>query len=248
MNILTDLWRYAESTDHGPDALDGFDFLKNSKLTKNDHKECFAYISEEKDRVVYVFAGTKNNLKSWVKDFVTYPLANDSLINTKTGDPGIIHAGFYSIWEKSKKMVDDSLTRLNGREIFVTGMSQGGSSSSLCARHLVKNRGINKNNVTLVTYGAPAQGVTEYASQLNELLGVHFRVVDGYDIVPTMPPSKFGFTHGGSFVWLKVALWHRFFHRIRDHFYSSYTKGLMKKFPNQENLDALRIVLARVTI
>ncbi|MDD5650895.1 MAG: lipase family protein [Candidatus Nanoarchaeia archaeon] len=250
MNIIPDVWRYSEAADHGPKALDNFEFLKDKKLTKNDHKECFSYVSEEEKRVVFVFAGTKGNLKSWAKDFLALPLKKDSLINTKTNEPGIIHAGFYELWLKSKQMVDDTLVRAGDKEIVVGGMSQGGALAVLCARHLVKNRNVNKSNLTLVTFGAPAQGIGEYATQVNELLSMHYRVVDGYDIVPTMPPAVAGFVHSGSLIWLKAPWWHKLFifMKVRAHFYSSYTKGLLKKFTKLEDQTELKIVLKRVSI
>lgn len=248
MNVLVDMWRYSEATEHGT-KIDGFDFLSKSKLTKNDREECYSFFSEEPDRLVLVFGGTKGKLKSWIKNFLAFPLKKDTLVNTKTGEPGIIHSGFYSIWEQSKKIVDELLEKNKGKEIFVTGMSQGGAIATICARHLAKNRGISKDNLRVVTFGAPASGTDEYATQVNELLGEHYRVVDGYDIVPTLPPEKLGFEHAGSFIWLKVAWWHRFFHRIRDHFWSSYTKGLMGKFKSsEENMVELRKVMSRVRI
>jgi predicted lipase len=242
------MWRYSEATEHGT-KIDSFDFLVESKLTKNDREDCYSFISEEKNRTVFTFGGTKGNLKSWVKNFLAYPLRSDSLVNTKTGEPGIIHAGFYSIWKESKKLVDNALTHIGDKEIYVTGMSQGGAVATICARHILKNRGFDKQKLQLVTFGAPAQGLGEYVNQVNELVSTHFRVVDGYDIVPTLPPEAFGFLHSGALIWLKVAWWHRFFHRIRDHFYSSYTKGLIRKFKmSEENLRELKKILKRVRI
>lgn len=247
MNIIVDLWRYAEACCHEK-KMNNFEFLKKNKLTKQNFTDCFSFISEEKNRVVFAFAGTKDNFKSWIKDFFAFPLSKDSLVHTKTNEPGIIHRGFYELWEKSKPIIDEVLKRSAGKKILVTGMSQGGAVATLCARHLVKNRSVDKNNLILVSFGAPAQGVREYASRINELLGSHFRVVNGYDIVTTMPPEKLGFVHSGSFVWLKAAWWHRFFYRIRAHFWSSYTKKLLKKFTKEDETIELKIVLDRVTI
>lgn len=248
MNILVDMWRYSEASSHEK-TLGSLSFL--GKITKNSHKECFSFVSEEETRVVFVFAGTRSNLVSWIKDFIAFPLSKDSLTNTKTNKPGIIHRGFYEIWEKSKPMVDEILKRSKDKEIFVTGMSQGGAVSTICARHLVKNRNVAKTNISLVTFGAPSQGTKEYASQVNELLQSHYRVVNGYDIVPTMPPKIAGFCHCGSFIWLKNPWWTRFFRKIKSHFYSSYTKSLIKKFTNQHfitEIEELEAILKRVVI
>jgi len=247
MNVIVDMWRYAESSNHAKE-FESYDFLKDKKITKCIHEECFSFVSEEENRIVFVFAGTQGNLKSWLLDFLALPISDETTKHTKTKELGTIHSGFYSIWEKSKTMVDEIISRAGTKQIFVTGMSQGGAVATLCARHLVKNRNVNKTNLTLVSFGAPAQGLKEYASQINELISTHFRVVDGYDIVPTMPPIKLGFVHGGSFIWLSAPWWHKFIYKVKAHFYSSYTKGLMKKFTKPDELAELKIVLDRVNI
>jgi hypothetical protein len=247
MNILVDMWRYSEASDHGI-KIDSFDFLVNSKIIKNDCKDCYSFISEEENRTVLCFSGTKGKLRSWIKNFIVYPLKSDSLVSTK-GGPGIIHAGFYSVWQESKSLVDDVLKRIGNKDIYITGMSQGGAVATICARHIIKNRGFDKDKVHLVTFGAPAQGLGEYVNQVNEALSTHFRVVNGYDLVPTLPPDEFGFLHAGSLIWLRVPWWHKFFYKIGDHFYSTYTKSLMKKFKLSEtNLIELKKVLKRVKI
>jgi hypothetical protein len=63
-----------------------------------------------------------------------------------------------------------------------------------------------------------------------------------------MPPVKLGFVHGGSFIWLSAPWWHKFIYKVKAHFYSSYTKGLMKKFTKPDELAELKIVLDRVNI
>lgn len=254
MNIIVDTWRYCEAASHacaqGGEILNNYDFLKGAKLTTNMQDDCFSFVSEEEKRIVFIFAGTKGNIKSWAEDFIALPLKKDSLVHTKTNEPGMIHAGFYGIWGKSKQMVDDTLARVGEKEIVVTGMSQGGAVATLCARHLIKNRNFNKSKLTLVTFGAPAQGIGEYATQVNELLSTHYRVVDGYDIVPTLPPAIAGFVHSGSLIWLKAPWWTKFFisKRIKAHYYSSYTKALMKKFIKPDEQKELKIVLERVSI
>lgn len=261
-SILTEMWNYAEAASHNPDDLEKFDFLSKSKITKNALEECYSYISEEEDRVVFVFAGTggaKNDLKSWIKDFSAYPLKEDVLLNTKTKEKGTIHSGFYYLWGKSKSMIDEVVERTqNTKKYFVTGMSQGGAVATLCARHLVLNRKINKDNVRLVSFGAPSQGTQEYANQVDALDFQNLRIVDGYDIVPTLPPYAVGFRHCGYEIQLSVPWWHVIFYKIHDHFYSSYTKGLIKEFKKlkklgllpetYEDIKVLEEILKRVTI
>jgi hypothetical protein len=260
MNIITDMWQYAEAAVHEDKCVE-FEPIKNAACffhAKTDLS--YSYIAQFPKRAIISFRGTKNNIESWIKNFSALPLVGDkqinhfksSLIHTTTNQPGIIHNGFYSIWEQSKKMVDDFISSIQpqkfsieGYKIIVTGMSQGGAIATICARHLAKNRNIVPD---LVTFGAPAQGTKEYVHQVNSLLTTHYRIVDGYDIVPTLPPEIAGFLHSGCKVELLVPWWHKYFYRIRDHFYSSYTKGLLKRFKNPEDQEALKEVLKRVII
>jgi hypothetical protein len=254
MNVVPEMWQFAEGSVHEEGCFQ-FEPIKSAKkFIQTKTEECFSYIAEYEDKTIIAFRGTKNNVKSWILNFSVYPLKGDKqiqhfkdeLVHTQTKEKGIIHKGFYSIWEQSKKMIDDYVLSMRpDQKICVTGMSQGGAIATICARHLAKNRNIEPK---LITFAAPAQGTLDYVTQVNELVKTHYRVVNGYDIVTFLPPIEAGFIHAGMKLELYTSWWHRFFLscRIKEHYYSSYTKSLLKRFTKPDEQEALKEVLKRV--
>jgi len=247
MNTIVDLWQFAEAASHEQDAKNLSPLIYSMKFVSTKTEETYSFIVEYSDSIYISFMGTKKSVKSWLMNFWAYPLKTDEqiefyrncLVHTETGEPGIIHNGYYKVWLQSKKMVDDY--DFCDKQIYVTGKSQGGALAMICARHLTKNR---KLKVNLVTFASPAAGNEKFCEEMNEFVPFNYRVVYGYDIVPLMPPEEAGFRHCGAYLHLRAPLWHKYFHRIRDHYYSSYTKGLIEKFVG--DVFVLKNILSRV--
>jgi hypothetical protein len=228
MNTIARMWIHSEMCSHNPTG--GERLFRGAIFSPYENSLDAGYIAEYESEIIISFRGT-DGLDGWASDFDAYPLE----------DGGIIHDGFYDGWEPFKIEVDRYLRASFGitgndfsgiaKAVYCTGHSRGGALATLCARHLAKNRRLP---CSCISFGAPAQGLAKYRDEFDLLPINHSRVVHGYDIVPTMPPAAFGFRHCGRLLHLAAPAWHRLpWMRVRDHFYSSYTRALIN-YSNQK--------------
>ena len=147
------------------------------------------YVARNHDTTFVVFQGTDPLLlANWVSDFNFLPNALG------------IHQGF----QKALDVVWDDVTGAlkQGQPIshlLVTGHSLGAALAALCASRLADEQGIVADCV--YAFGMPRVGTPDFAANYNGKLGDRtYRLVHGDDIVPTVPPTKFGFCHVGRSV------------------------------------------------
>ena len=251
MNLLPEMWTYSEYCSHRflnrfqkgkyyEPLIDEQSFYYEPFVNDTD----FAVIMETEDKIIVVFSGTKNS-KAWISNFDPYPLGE-----------GMILDGFYRAWSYYKDAIDRFIRdnfNVRGKdfsnikkELLITGHSRGGALAILCARHFAKNR---QKPCTCYSFGAPPQGTQEYVDQYNRLTLLNIRCVNGYDIVPRMLlPKKLGFHHQKHLHWFPQPRWHRWFHKIRDHYYSNYTKAIWRYCRNtgdREGAAQMKRVLKR---
>jgi pimeloyl-ACP methyl ester carboxylesterase len=144
------------------------------------------FVAHGHDAVFVVFQGTDPLLlANWLSDF-------DFLPNSLG-----IHQGF----DKALDVVwNDIATALEQAKpisrLIVTGHSLGAALSALCASRVADELGIIPEAV--YAFGMPRVGTPAFAAKYNGKLGDRtYRLVHGTDIVPTVPPTKFGFCHVG---------------------------------------------------
>lgn len=145
--------------------------------------------------VVLAFRGTDiDSMRDWFVDL------------RATTDPvkhGRVHKGFYRAWQGLRDDVVKAL-RAHGaanKTFWVTGHSLGGALAGLYAYTETFERLIFKGPriARVVTFGQPLFGNDEVSNLMRkEFLGRYFRVVNGLDIVATVP---FWLNHFGSLVW-----------------------------------------------
>lgn len=227
MRIIPDMWRFAEICSHEPTGEQPL--FSGSIFTPMKNDLDFGYIADFKDRLIICFMGTKN-LQAWISDFDVFPLRDDSKITNGHWGEGSICDGFYTGWSEFKKPITDYLIRNQNdskKNIICTGHSRGGVLAILCARHLAKNLNMP---CSCISFGSPAPGNKKCRDVINKLPIDLTRVVHGYDIVTYLPPEELGFKQPGKKEWLKESILHKLIPhlRIKDHFYSTYTKGLIK--------------------
>lgn len=235
------IWKMAYvTTFEGDRSIEHSDLLVRAQdfiPFKNDID--YAYMAIFNDYVVISFRGTGDSVEAWVSDFDPYPLREDEYRGKFLKDgpwgKGCIHDGFYTGWSYFKKPIENALRGAGidpeRTPIYVTGHSRGGALAELCARHLAKNLGMPIKG--LITFASPAPGTKEYRDQFRMLPINGTWVRNRWDIVTFLPPPSFGFKHGCSnLVWLnqkpKIAKL-LFGHRIRDHYYTSYDREVMRK-------------------
>jgi predicted lipase len=204
-----DIWKYCESCN---------DNINGPGITKLKRDNDFGYAKEEGDLLTFCFAGS-NDFKDWMENIQFFKLTEGNTI----------HKGFYDAWSSFKeevgKIATDFLTRRAKGKILVVGHSRGGAMAILCARHLAKNL---KYANTLVTFGAPMLGDETYHNEFETLPIEATCLQNGWDIVCSLPPEKFGFFRVGKQFYLKQLFWHLLpWMRVSDHL--EYKKILEKR-------------------
>lgn len=129
--------------------------------------------------LVIVFRGT-NDLRDWV--------TNLHVVLADWDAGGRVHQGFRRALRKAWDELERCLDGFHG-EVYYTGHSLGGALATLAASL--------RPPTAAYTFGAPRVGDADFASTL---VGCVYRVVNGRDVVPELPPSLegHGFVHGGE--------------------------------------------------
>jgi len=237
-NIIPYMWEHSKLSYLQPTNSSKYFLINNTEefyFFRN--KVDFAYFAIYQDHIVISFEGTKN-IKGWISNFDPYPLNGDEynkkyLKNGRWGR-GTIHDGFYTSWSFFKPCINKIIEtyHLDSKDklIFISGHSRGGALAELCSRHLAKNLKIENS---CITFAAPACGTKKYRDQFRLLPINGTRIINGWDIVPDLPPKSFGFRHGCSNkIWIKKIFWKKWMPwlRIKDHYLSSYDKAIKKRF------------------
>lgn len=142
------------------------------------------FVAEGQDATLVVFTGTDPVvLANWLTDFNALPT------------PDGMHAGFAAalrvVWPALEAALRDDAR--GGRLVFA-GHSLGAALAALAARRAVAFTTVD----AVYTFGMPRCGGKAFAEAYDALLGNRtYRLVNGHDIVPTVPPSRFGFRHIG---------------------------------------------------
>ena len=146
---------------------------------------------------VLTFAGTEPvNFADWILDFSVHLKADG------------IHAGF----DAGVRAVLNTISATLGPrgsvatdKLFITGHSLGGALAAVAALRLAADQIVDIDRIVgIYTFGMPRCGneqfVTDYrAVGAGALANRTFRMVDGDDIIPQVPPPEqpFGFRHVG---------------------------------------------------
>jgi len=275
MNMVADMWRFAEAASHGMSKpTDEFPEFNDCIIyTSLVNDEDFAYIAEFSNRLIFAFQGTKN-LKAWIGDVDAFPLKDpnpESYLNYHN-DPlkkGTIHCNFYKSWLYFKPIFQDYLIKYASNKtdnevtkdtisivwkqynlppIYHVGHSRGGALSPLAARDTAKNLGIP---CSCFAFGAPRIGTKEFRDEIDILPINYLNTHHGAEFTQFLPPELAGFRHAGRPLQLNEPKWHMLFNKIKDHFYSTTTDAMIKYCKIKKDDDGLqwmKIVRKRVNI
>jgi triacylglycerol lipase len=151
------------------------------------------FVARNDDMTWIVFEGTDPLLISnWVSDFNFLP--------NKKG----LHQGFDEALEVAW---DDIVSALKQSQpiprLYITGHSLGAALAALCAYRTTNELGLMPEAV--YAFGMPRVGTPDFAAAYNKQLGSRtYRLIHGDDVVPTVPPTRFGFCHVGRCVVCKA--------------------------------------------
>ncbi|OAD69508.1 hypothetical protein PHYBLDRAFT_92267, partial [Phycomyces blakesleeanus NRRL 1555(-)] len=162
----------------------------NGYITRNDKTK----------EIELVFRGSGSNA-NWVANLTFIKKAYPPVSGAS------VHTGFYTAYIQSQatvlSLVRAQLTAHPSYRIVVTGHSLGGALAPLAALDLYqRDARITKSNLFIYTYGAPRIGNANFAYYVSATGITYERTVNDRDIVPHLPPQKFGFLHAGIEYWI----------------------------------------------
>ncbi len=164
-----------------------FRFLQGTRRISDTQ----AYIIGNDTTLILAFRGTEQKMKDWATDL------NFIKIEGPLGD---VHEGFNSAFNSVVISLTKSLFELyNGQQlIWITGHSLGGALATLAVAALTE---VGLEIAGSYTFGSPRVGDQAFEANLMTKLGDRiFRVVNGNDIVPRVPPRIAGYKHVGNVV------------------------------------------------
>lgn len=158
------------------------------------------FIASREGVSILTFAGTEPvSLADWILDFSIHENADG------------VHDGFGAGVDAVWNAISAAL-RAGGPapadKVFITGHSLGGALAAVAALRLVKDRVVDLDRVLgAYTFGMPRTGSDVFARDYravadSRLANRTYRMIDGDDIVPQVPPREtpFAFRHVGCAV------------------------------------------------
>jgi len=149
---------------------------------------CFV-VAGGRDATIVAFSGTDPlKIENWITDFTLQAKLN------------VLHQGFHdaveTVWPVIKAAIESRPA--SEKDLFFTGHSLGGALALVAAERALREAQIQATAV--YTFGGPRTGGQSFFDQYTPKLGERtFRLVNGDDIVPTVPPSAGGnFRHVGK--------------------------------------------------
>jgi triacylglycerol lipase len=164
------------------------EFISNDPKTGLPPDSACVVVAGGRGATFVTFAGSDpGKIEDWVTDFDAMPSA--------TG----LHAGFEKTVGTVWPAIEAAIKKREATEqaLFFTGHSLGGALAILAAARAAAEFAIQPTVV--YTYGSPRNGGTEFFDAYTPLLGDStFRLINGTDIVPTVPPPlSGGYRHVG---------------------------------------------------
>lgn len=138
-----------------------------------------------------------------------------------------VHYGFSEAYKSVREAVLDAAKKTPHKRIMTTGHSLGGALAKLAALDIQFN--VPGKEISCYTFGAPKVGNTEFVKSYNKRVPNTFRIVNGVDSIPDLPPGAYehcgacypvGETAAGIIDAIKA--------KIQDHLPNSYIEVLQK--------------------
>lgn len=139
-----------------------------------------------------------------------------------------MHNGFVRAMITIQDRLHQYIVAHQPRKLTITGHSLGGALATLCALDMRLTYD-GQHEIDLYTFGAPRVGNSDFQALFNESVPNSYRIVNGQDIVPTIPGEFLGYRHVGH----EVNLGQRLSRRVSaslvtDHLMPGYIEGLKK--------------------
>ncbi len=169
-------------------------FIHNNALTGLPPRSACVIVAEGHGATFVTFAGSDpGKFEDWVTDFHAMPT------------PDGLHSGFDGTVTTVWPDIQTALAKRTApaQPLFFTGHSLGGALTILAASRTALLQ--NAPPIVVYTFGSPRVGGDVFFKQYGSLGNSTFRLIDGTDIVPTVPLTLLGFyRHVGQAVQCKT--------------------------------------------
>lgn len=145
-------------------------------LAMYDQDGSQAFLAQADDIAVIAFRGTDS-----YRDWKTNLMSEAVLVDTRLGSVEI-HKGFMNAYNLIGAQVLEDVNRLvpNTKGLYLTGHSLGGAMAQIASTQLERD-----NLAACYTFGAPRVGDHSFDRLV---VCPHYRIVNGWDLVTTLPP------------------------------------------------------------
>ncbi len=172
------------------DELCAQGFLSCAGLIDNDVGTA-GYVVDGSDIIVIVFRGTQDEL-DWKTN------VNARLVALQGGTR--VHTGFFQAYWPIRDAMFDFVKRAikaKPRPVYITGHSLGGALALMATAELANDDDaeIRDSIAACYTFGCPRAGDSSFDIYVKAPL---YRITNGVDMVPAIPPAILGYRHVGD--------------------------------------------------
>lgn len=179
----------AQLAEMGLTLVETFDWeAPSDAVTRRDRRDrgIQAFLASGADRVLLIFRGTTDK-----SDWATNVQAGKRRVEVG-GRTVFLHAGFLLSYRQVSERIETAVAAeldRHSRPLYIVGHSLGGALAQIATALSTR-----PELTACYTFGAPRIA----ASWFRRVLTVpHYRVVNGWDVVPTVPPALLGYGHTG---------------------------------------------------
>ena len=149
------------------------------------------FVAEGEEILVVVFRGTENSLDWWTN-------LNASFVALQGGTR--VHTGFFqAYWPIRDTIFDFVITALKKkkRPVYIAGHSLGGALALMATAELANHEDsdVRDSIAACYTFGCPRAGDSSFDLFVKAPL---YRITNGVDLVPAVPPAILGYRHVGD--------------------------------------------------
>eukprot|EP01083_Nonionella_stella_P021835 60457_1 len=160
-------------------------------------------------QIVLAFRGSQvQNWKNWVVDGDWKKVSVDHVDTIDINGNALIHRGFYrAIHALLNTGLYDSIqalfTQHKHSKVLLTGHSLGGALAQVLALMfnvdpMFSSLPFDTESVEVITFGSPRWGSKDLVTYFNSIGYTNWRIVNRYDIIPTLPVKYAGYYHPAS--------------------------------------------------
>ena len=152
-------------------------------LIKEKEKIPFGLLVESEKNIILVFRGTVAPIE-WINNGLV--LQRDFICEgVEEGLNPRVHGGFLDVFKMVRTSLKSSIeiVKKTKKPIIITGHSLGSAVAQMTALWWAELK------PEVITFGGPRVGSPDFVTHYNKTIKSSFRVVNGFDPVPSLPPK-----------------------------------------------------------